>query len=230
MGAGGQRKLLESRVLIVGCGGLGHPVVQYLAAVGVGSMTLADGDQVEQSNLNRQTLFNSPVVEGSNKALFLRGYVKRFNPHLKCEAIPRYLDEEMMRAEFGRHDLVVDCTDKLSTKFLLNDVSVTEDVPLIHGACTGTGGQMMVVLGQEGPCLRCLFEAEPEADVIHAGTQPGIFGATCGIVGSLMAMAAIKVLLSEPEPGISEFHLIDGWKNTIQSIEIESREGCVCGK
>lgn len=224
---GVQSRLTEARVCIIGCGGLGAPVIQYLAAAGVGRLTLWDGDQVELSNLNRQTLF-APDQLDMDKASAAAQFARRLNPEIEVLAGTDFLDEAAMRAEFADNDLVIDCVDKLATKFLISAVAVTEDVPLIHGACTGTGGQMMVIPGAGGPCLRCVFEEEPGSDVIHSGTRPGIIGAAAGTVGCLMATQAIKALLSAPEPGISQFHLIDAWKNTIKSIEIESREGCTC--
>lgn len=193
LGPEGQRELSAARVLVVGCGGLGSPVIQYLAAAGVGRLVLADDDVVELSNLNRQTLHRTKDV-GRSKATRAAEWVAELDPSLEVTADERRLSLRDARERVRGFSLVVDCTDGLPGKFLLNDACVLENVPLVHGAATGLSGQVLVVPGREGPCLRCLFEELPDEGAVPSCQQAGVLGATTGVVGSLMALEAVKWL------------------------------------
>lgn len=192
-GPDGQTRLKAARVLVVGCGGLGSPVIQYLAAAGVGELVLVDDDVVELSNLNRQVLHRNADI-GRRKAERAAEWVRELDPSIHVSADTRRITLEVARDRVREHSLVIDCTDGLPGKYLLNDACVLEDVALIHGAATGLSGQVLVVQGKQGPCLRCLFEELPPADAVPTCQQAGVLGATTGLVGSLMALEAVKFL------------------------------------
>ena len=158
VGEAGQRALAGARALVVGCGGLGAPVVQYLAAAGVGHLSLYDDDVVERSNLNRQ-LLHREVDIGRWKAERASEWVQALDPALVVQAHVERVTTQSARTLVAAHDIVLDCTDGLPNKYLLNDACVREDTPLIHGAATAFDGQLLVVPGATGPCLRCLWLA-----------------------------------------------------------------------
>jgi adenylyltransferase/sulfurtransferase len=194
VGRPGQLRLGASRVLIVGCGGLGAPVIQLLAAAGVGTLTLIDDDVVEPSNLNRQTLFSVDDV-GRRKADVAAAFVGRLDPAVVVVPVVERLTATRARAVVREADLIVDCSDGLPTKYLLNDACVREDRPLVHGAATGWSGQVVVIPGRAGPCLRCLFPLLPPEGTVPTCRTAGVLGAVTGVVGSLQAAAALRVLL-----------------------------------
>ena len=230
LGEAGQRALQRARALVVGCGGLGAPVIQYLAGAGVGSLTLYDDDVVERSNLNRQLLHREADV-GRRKAERAREWVQALDGALEVQAHVERVTTQNVRALVAAHDIVLDCTDGLPNKYLLNDACVREDTPLIHGAVTAFDGQLLVVPGASGPCLRCLFEEIPPPGVVPSCGQAGVLGAVCGIVGSMMANEAIKLLSAAPalRPA-SRFFVMDARLPSLRALRIERRADCpTCG-
>lgn len=194
VGLAGQRRLENARVAVVGCGGLGAPVIAQLAAAGIGSLTLCDDDVVEGSNLNRQTLFGTADV-GARKALVAAAFVRRLDPGVHVVAVVERVTAAAAARLFSSHDVVVDASDGFPTKFLLNDVAVELDRPLVHGAATGWSGQVLVVPGRGGPCLRCLFPSPPPPGTTPTCRTAGILAPTTGVVGSLQAAAVLRLLL-----------------------------------
>lgn len=196
----GQRRLQRARVAVVGCGGLGAPVISQLAAAGVGHLTLIDDDVVEGSNLNRQTLFRSDQ-RGERKAVAAAAFVAALDPGLSVTALVERLTATSARRVGADHDLIVDCSDGFPTKYLLNDVAVALDRVLVHGAATAWSGQILVVPGRRGPCLRCLFPTLPAAGTVPTCRTAGIVAPVTGVVGSLQAARALQVLLGVPVAG-----------------------------
>lgn len=228
IGREGQARLERARVLVVGCGGLGAPVIEQLAAAGVGHLTLADDDAVELSNLNRQVLHRTEDV-GRKKAERAREWVLALDPELQVEALVRRIGTADARDLAKAHDLVVDCTDGLPAKFLLNDACVLEDVPLVHGAATAFSGQVLFVPGRAGPCLRCLFEEVPPPGTVPTCQEAGILGATCGLVGSLMALEAIQHLAGLAREG-GRFLTVDALGPEVRTLRFLPRPECAaCG-
>lgn len=228
LGPEGQQRLAQARILVVGCGGLGSPVVQYLAAAGAGSLVLVDDDVVELSNLNRQVLHRTGDV-GRRKAERAAEWVRELDPSLKAEADTRRITVNDARERVRGFDLVLDCTDGLPGKYLLNDACVLEDVPLIHGAATGLAGQLLVVRGRSGPCLRCLFEEIPPEDAVPSCQDAGVLGATTGIIGGLMALEAVKVL-AMPALVTREFVSVALAEIQLKKLRIEKQADCAaCG-
>ena len=198
VGDAGQRRLEHASVAIVGVGGLGSPVALYLAAAGVGHLGLVDDQRVELSNLNRQILFEECDV-GRPKVEAAAGRFRLLDPALRLDELEENVQASNVAGLLAEYDLVVDGTDAFETKFLLNDAAVLLHKPLVHGAVLQWGGQVTTVL-PGGPCLRCLFKEPPEPDEVPTCEEAGIMGAATGVVGSVQAEEALKVLLSVGTP------------------------------
>jgi len=231
VGLAGQRRLAAARVVIVGCGGLGAPVVAQLAAAGVGALVLLDDDVVEPSNLNRQTLFRATEV-GERKATLAAAFARALAPDVEAVAVVERLTAARARAIVRDADVVVDCSDGLPTKYLLNDACVREDRVLIHGAATAWSGQIVVVPGATGPCLRCLFPSLPPADTVPTCRTAGIIAPTTGVVGSLQAAAALRLLLGvrprDDEAG--RFVAVDVRQGGTRTLRFDRDPSCpACG-
>jgi molybdopterin-synthase adenylyltransferase len=198
IGQAGQERLERASVAIVGLGGLGSPVALYLAAAGVGRLGLIDDQQVELSNLNRQILFEDCDV-GRPKVEAAAGRLLILDSALRLDARKESVRASNVEAIVAEYDLVVDGTDSFETKFLLNDAAVLLRKPLVHGAVLQWGGQVTTVL-PDGPCLRCLFRDPPQAANVQTCEEVGIIGAATGVVGSVQAEEALKVLLNVGTP------------------------------
>ena len=228
LGVAGQRRLGAARVLVVGCGGLGAPVISQLAAAGVGHLTLVDDDVVEPSNLNRQTLFRAADV-GARKAVVAAAVVAALDDTLDVTAVVERLTASSARKRIRDHDVVVDCADGLPTKYLLNDACVREDRPLVHGAATGWSGQVVVVTGAAGPCLRCLFPVLPARDAVPTCRTAGILAPVTGVVGSLQAGAVLRLLLGLPA-GAGRFVAVDVKEGSTKTLRFDRDPACpACG-
>lgn len=208
VGEAGQQRLEQASVAIVGLGGLGSPVALYLAAAGVGRLGLIDDQQVELSNLNRQILFEDcdvgrPKVEAAAGRLLILDSSVRLDPRKES------VRPSNARAIVAEYDLVVDGTDSFEAKFLLNDAAVLLRKPLVHGAVLQWGGQATTVL-PDGPCLRCLFRDPPDAGDIQTCEEAGIIGAATGVIGSVMAEEALKVMLNAGTPLSGRIFRYDG--------------------
>jgi len=222
VGRAGIERLLASRVLIVGCGGLGHPVAMYLAGAGVGFLSLVDDDDVEESNLNRQILF-TPEDVGSSKVSVLHTRIHAFQPHTGVAMLDLRVTERNARGIIGGHQVVVDCTDDPATKFLLHDACLLAGTPLIHGGAIQWGGQVTVIPNGGKPCLRCLFETPPSAERCQ---DAGVLGAACGAVGSVMASEVVKILLGVGTPLTARMLTLDLLAGATRVQPLYPREGC----
>ncbi|WP_375415971.1 molybdopterin-synthase adenylyltransferase MoeB [uncultured Hymenobacter sp.] len=195
IGAGGQARLLAARVLVVGAGGLGCPVLQYLAAAGVGTLGIVDSDRVELSNLQRQILFGDADV-GQRKAEAAARALRRQNPEIRCEVHSTRLNQANVRALVSQYELIVDGSDNFATRYLLNDACVSLGRPLVSGAIYKFEGQVSVFNYQGGPTYRCLFP-QPPASATEAPNceATGVLGVLPGLIGCAQATEALKVLL-----------------------------------
>ena len=198
VGEAGQWRLERAAVAIVGVGGLGSPVALYLAAAGVGRLGLVDDQDVEFSNLNRQTIFEEGDV-GRPKVEAAAVRLRRLDAGLRVDARRENVRSSNVAELFTEYDLVIDGTDAFETKFLLNDAAVLLRKPLVHGAVLRWGGQVTTVL-PDAPCLRCLFREPPEAGDVQTCEEVGIIGAATGVVGSVQAEEALKVVLGVGSP------------------------------
>ncbi|HCD1257977.1 TPA: HesA/MoeB/ThiF family protein [Citrobacter amalonaticus] len=223
----GQQKLLASRVLIVGLGGLGSPAALYLAGAGIGTLVLADDDEVHLSNLQRQILFTTDDIARA-KSQVAQQRLARLNPDIELISIPQRLTGNALHHAVAKADVVLDCTDNMATRQEINAACVTLDTPLITASAVGFGGQLMVLTPpwSQG-CYRCLWpdDAEPE----HNCRTAGVVGPVVGVMGTLQALEAIK-LLSGMETAGGELRLFDGKTSQWRSLALRRASGCpVCG-
>ncbi|MLP08806.1 HesA/MoeB/ThiF family protein [Salmonella enterica subsp. enterica] len=223
----GQQKLLNSHVLIVGLGGLGSPAALYLAGAGIGTLTLADDDDVHLSNLQRQILFTTDdIAHPKAQAANLR--LAQLNPGSELIVLQQRLTGDVLKNAVARADVVLDCTDNMATRQEINAACVALNTPLISASAVGFGGQLMVLAPPwEQGCYRCLWpdDVEPERNCRTAG----VLGPVVGVMGTLQALEAIK-LLSGMETPSGELRLFDGKTSQWRSLALRRASGCqVCG-
>ncbi len=222
-GEEGQERLKAASVLVAGAGGLGTVISLYLAAAGVGRLRIIDCDIVESSNLNRQILHWSRDV-GRPKTASVKEKLAALNPLIRIEAEQSRITEENMGALAQGCNLIVDAMDNFPTRYLLNRTAVDRGIPFIHGAVRGFFGQTTTVIPGKGPCLRCLFPVSPPPEVFP------IVGATCGVIGSIEAAEAIKLLTGQGEPLMGRIFIWDGLAGNADSIIVERNPACPdCG-
>ncbi|MDQ0647451.1 molybdopterin/thiamine biosynthesis adenylyltransferase/rhodanese-related sulfurtransferase [Microbacterium natoriense] len=208
VGDHGQRRLAAARVLVIGAGGLGAPAIQYLAAAGVGRLTVIDDDRVELSNLQRQVLHTEGDL-GRPKAQSARSAVALRDPEVVVTAMAARLDPSNALALFREHDLVLDGSDNFATRYLSNDAAELTGTPVVWGSIHQFAGQVSVFWPGRGPMLRDLFPDIPDADSIESCATGGVFGVLCGAVGSAMAAEALKLLCGIGEPLIGRLARYD---------------------
>lgn len=194
VGVKGQKKLLNSKVLIIGAGGLGSPAAMYLAAAGVGTIGIADADEVDLSNLQRQIIHATEDL-GKAKVKSAKETMERINPDVTVYTYHKYIKSDNIRQIIRKYDFIIDATDNFSTKFLINDACVLEKKPFCHGGILCFQGQLMTYVPGQGPCYRCVFQSPPPKDAVPTCKQAGIIGAMAGVIGSLQALEAVKYLL-----------------------------------
>ena len=229
LGGPGQAALRRARVLIVGAGGLGAPVCQYLAAAGVGRITVADDDRVSLSNLQRQVIFRSKD-DGQPKAQAARAAMLALNPHIQVTALDRRITADDV-ALIGEHDLVMDGTDSFAARQAINAASVAAGVPLVAGAIAQWEGQVTVWDPRRGaPCMACIFPQAPAPGLAPACAEAGVVGPLPGVIGSMMALEAIKIIAGAGEPLRGRMLIFDGLYGENRLMKISLRSDCpVCG-
>lgn len=196
IGLEGQETLKRSKVLCVGAGGLGCPVLQYLAAAGVGTLGVVDGDSVELSNLQRQVLFRERDV-GINKAKAIVDHLQELNSHIEFFSYPEFLSKESAEILFNQYDVIIDATDNYKARFLINEVSRTLQKPLVSASIYQFDAQMSVFNYQGGPCYQCLYPEPPPQALTPNCAVGGVLGVLPGVIGTLQATEVIKVLLNK---------------------------------
>ena len=228
VGPAGQAALLDASVLVVGAGGLGSPVCQYLAAAGVGRLGIADADRVERSNLQRQVIHGDSDV-GRPKVASAADFVADLNPDVTVDRHELRVGPDNVTDLVADYDIVVDTSDNFPTRFLLNDACVLADTPLSHGAIYRFEGQVTTVTGGQ-PCYRCLFpEAPPEGAVPDCATT-GVLGVLPGVVGSIQATEVVKLLVGEGESLAGRLLVYDAADMTTEEVPIRATPDCpVCG-
>jgi adenylyltransferase/sulfurtransferase len=227
VGEAGQLRLRDAKVLILGAGGLGSPVGLYLAAAGVGHLGIADPDKVEVSNLHRQIVHGFDTL-GLPKTISAAEALGEINPGLKVALHPEGFTVENAAALVARYDLVVDGTDNFATRFLAADACVLGGRPLVHGSVLRDSGQVGVFLPKSG-CYRCLYPAIPDAASVPTCADAGVFGATCGVIGSWMASEVIAILLGRR--AAPRLLLVDVAAGSTRLLALSADPACpACGK
>lgn len=216
VGAKGQKKLLNAKVLIIGAGGLGAPAAMYLAAAGVGTIGIADADEVDLSNLQRQIIHTTQDV-GKAKVLSAKETMEAINPDVKVNTYRTFIDSENIMDIIKDYDFVIDGTDNFPAKFLINDACVMAKKPFSHAGIIRFKGQLMTYVPGQGPCYRCVFKNPPPKDAVPTCKQAGVIGAMGGVIGSLQAMEAIKYIL-----GVGD--LLTGYLLTYDALKMEFRK------
>jgi adenylyltransferase/sulfurtransferase len=226
VGEKGQAKLRSSRVLVIGCGGLGVPVLQYLAGAGIGKLGLVDGDKLEPSNLHRQTMYALSDV-GEHKAILAADRVRALNPEVETRAYTIRLTAENASELVSEYDLVIDCTDNFSTKFLLNDVCVRLRKPAIFSSVYQYEGQLQVVRpDRDGACLRCVWPEATRDGLVGNCAEAGVLGPVPGVFGSLQALEALKTVLDLPGQLGNELLVLDLLTMSTSRVRIKRATTC----
>ena len=225
----GQERLAESRVLVVGLGGLGCPAALYLAAAGVGELILADGDDVELSNLQRQIAHGNDDI-GNNKARSAASSVAALNAEVRLTVVPEHLDEDVMPGLLSGVDLVLDATDNYPVRFALNRNCIAAGIPLVSAAAVRSEGQLTLFDPHRGgPCYRCLYK-EGHEDTALSCSDSGVLAPVVGVIGSLQAMEALKVLSGYGETLRGKLLLLDLHTLDIRQLSLSPRADCpACG-
>jgi molybdopterin/thiamine biosynthesis adenylyltransferase/rhodanese-related sulfurtransferase len=221
----GQIKLLRSKVLLLGAGGLGSPAALYLAAAGVGTLGVLDMDVVDASNLQRQILHNIDRV-GERKVDSAKKALTSLNPDVNVATYDVRLGADNIIDIFSGYDLIVDGTDNFPTRYLVNDASLKLDIPVVHGSIFRFEGQASVYIPHVGPCYRCQVPEPPPPELAPSCAEAGVLGVLPGIIGSLQAMEAIKVLLGIGEPLVGRLLAYDALEGTFRTFRLNRDPNC----
>jgi adenylyltransferase/sulfurtransferase len=221
----GQQKLLAAKVLIVGAGGLGSPAAIYLAAAGVGNIVIYDNDIVDLSNLQRQIAHHTPDI-GTDKVISTRQTLIQLNPDVQVRAVKQRLEDEQLDYEVGLADVVLDCSDNFSTRFAINHACVKQQTPLISGAAIRFEGQVTVFTPgkNNSPCYNCLYNSDGEE--IQNCVTNGVIAPITGIVGSIQAMEAMKLIMNIGEALTGRLLLLDGLTMEWNSMKLRKNPNC----
>jgi molybdopterin/thiamine biosynthesis adenylyltransferase/rhodanese-related sulfurtransferase len=229
VGDAGQQKLLDSKVLLLGAGGLGSPAALYLAAAGVGTIGIIDMDVVDASNLQRQILHNMDRV-GDRKVDSAKKTLTALNPDVNVVTYDMRLGADNVLDVIDGYDLIVDGTDNFPTRYLVNDASLLKRIPVVHGSIFRFEGQATVFYPYEGPCYRCLIPEPPPPELAPSCAEAGVLGVLPGIVGSIQAIEAIKVLLGLGEPLIGRLLAYDSLEQSFRTFKVNRDPKCPsCG-
>lgn len=225
----GQQKLLAAKVLIVGAGGLGSPAAIYLAASGVGNITIYDNDVVDLTNLQRQIAHHTPDI-GTDKVISTRQTLNQLNPDTQVRAVKQRLEGEHLDYEVGLADVVLDCSDNFSTRFAINNACVKQQTPLVSGAAIRFEGQVSVFTPgtNNSPCYNCLYNSDGE-ELQNCATN-GVIAPITGIVGSIQALEAMKLIMNIGETLTGRLLLLDGLTMEWNSMNLRKSPNCpTCG-
>src|SRR5881227_1666577 len=230
VGAEGQQKLLDAKVLLLGAGGLGSPAALYLAAAGVGTLGIVDNDEVDLSNLQRQVIHSSERI-GVPKVDSAEQTITALNPDVKVEKYALRLGPENIMDVLPGYDIVVDGLDNFPTRYLLNDASVRLQIPVVSAAILGFEGQLSVFKPHDGPCYRCLFPVPPPAELAPSCGANGVLGVLPGTMGLLQATEVVKLILGEGEPLIGRLLLYEALGATFTELKVRRDPDCpICSR
>jgi molybdopterin/thiamine biosynthesis adenylyltransferase/rhodanese-related sulfurtransferase len=229
IGEDGQQQLLESKVLLLGAGGLGSPAALYLAAAGVGTLGIVDMDVVDASNLQRQILHNVDRI-GERKVDSAKKTLTQLNPDVDVVTYDVRFGADNVLDIIDGYDVVVDGTDNFPTRYLLNDASLLKRIPVVHGSIFRFEGQVSVFAPYEGPCYRCLLPEPPPPELAPSCAEAGVLGVLPGIVGSIQALEAIKIVLDLGDPLVGRLLAYDALEQSFRSFKVRRDPECpACG-
>ena len=230
VGEEGQLRLLDSRILLIGAGGLGSPASLYLAAAGVGTLGIVDADVVDETNLQRQIVHSTNSL-GEPKTDSARRTIEALNPDV--EVVPfreRLTSENIERILEPGWDVIVDGADNFPTRYLVNDASVWHDIPVVHGSIFRFEGQVTVFKPGDGPCYRCLFPQPPPPELAPSCAEGGVLGVLPGVIGSIQAAEALKLAMGIGEPLVGRLLLYDALSGEFEEMKLRRDPSCpVCG-
>jgi sulfur-carrier protein adenylyltransferase/sulfurtransferase len=231
VGEQGQLTLLDSRILLIGAGGLGSPASLYLAAAGIGRLGIVDADEVDASNLQRQIVHSTETL-GTPKVTSAKAAIEALNPDV--EVVPyqeRLTSENVDRILADGWDVIVDGADNFPTRYLVNDASIWHGIPVVHGSIYRFEGQITVFKPFEGPCYRCLFPTPPPPELAPSCAEGGVLGVLPGIIGSLQANEALKLALGAGDPLVGRLLLFDALETRFDEMRLQRNPDCpVCGE
>jgi molybdopterin/thiamine biosynthesis adenylyltransferase len=232
LGESGQEALLAARIIIVGAGGLGAPVILYLAAAGIGSLTLVDDDAVSRTDLNRQVIYQTDDV-GREKVARATVAAKALNPDITIIPHAVRVDDGNISQLVTGHDVIIDCSDNVETRYLLGDIAHRQKIPLVFGGAVRTEGQLAVFQSggaefEDNPCFRCVFPAMPDASQAPGCSEAGILGPITGVIGAMQALEAIKLVAGVGSSLTGRLLLFDGHNGSFMEIATSRRRECAC--
>lgn len=229
VGGKGQEKLLNSKVLLIGAGGLGSPTALYLAAAGVGTLGIADGDHVDITNLQRQVIHATPDI-GKLKVDSARETIAQINPDVHVNTYSEYMTAANVGNILSNYDVVVDGCDNFATRYLVSDAAVIYKKPYVYGSILRFDGQASVFNPPQGPCYRCIFPEAPPAGAVPSCQEAGVIGVLPGLLGVIQATEALKLLLGIGEPLIGRLLLVDALYMEFTEAKVARNKNCpVCG-
>src|SRR5450755_3827833 len=226
----GQKRLKNARVLAIGAGGLGSPVLMYLAAAGVGTLGIIEFDTVDESNLQRQIIHGQSDI-GRSKAQSARDSIREINPLVKVVLHEERLENDNVFEIFNQYDLIVDGTDNFATRYLVNDACVLLGKPYVWGSIYRFDGQASVFWAENGPCYRCLYPEPPPPGMVPSCAEGGVLGVLCASIGSIQATEAIKLLTGIGDPLVGRLMIYDALEMSYRTVNIRKDRECpICGK
>ena len=228
VGAPGQKKIIKSKVLVVGAGGLGCPVIDYLSRAGVGKIGIVDHDKVDISNIHRQSLYNSKDI-GKYKVIVLKKKIKLINSLVNVKIFKERIGKENIEKILKNYDFIVDGSDNFKTKFLLNKYSLKYNKILIVGAISKMDGHIFTFnfKNKTDPCLKCFYQTEPSDELLNCEYQ-GILGPVAGIVGNIQAMEVLKKILKIGDKSNKKILILDLKKLNFRKVEFIKKKNCIC--
>src|SRR5438445_2071377 len=229
VGEAGQQKLLDSKVLLIGAGGLGSPAAYYLASAGVGTLGIVDSDVVDLTNLQRQILHTTERI-GESKVSSAKQTLEALNPDVKIVGYEERLTAANIDRIIKGYDVIIDGADNFPTRYLLNDASVKHRIPVVHGSIYRFEGQVTVFKPFEGPCYRCLFPEPPPPELAPSCAEAGVLGVLPGLIGTLQTNEAIKLAAGIGDPLVGRLLLFDALATEFSEVKIDRRADCpACG-
>ena len=230
VGPTGQKKIIKSKVLVVGAGGLGCPVIDYLSRAGVGNIGIVDNDKVNISNIHRQSLYTSEDV-GQFKVNIAKKKIKLINPQIKIKTFKERIEKKNIEKIFKNYDFVIDGSDNFKTKFLLNKYCLNHKKILIVGAISKMDGHIFTFdyKNKNNPCLKCFYQTEPSDEILNCEYE-GILGPVAGIVGNIQAIEVLKKILKIGNKSSKKILILDLSKLDFRRVEFKKKTNCICKK